>query len=142
VKNRTPLVKHLRGVSRWIVTAGVLFGFWALWGLVSLEWSVDAHAWWAELVFYGFTLLLPTVMIGALVDRWWAPSLALSLLALPLVPGRCVWRQDSADSFGGVCSGDNEELPLQIGVAFAALLAGTVFAVARRELISRRRPPG
>jgi hypothetical protein len=97
-------------MSRWIVSAGVLFGFWALWGHVSLEWSVDGHAWWAELLFYGFTLLLPTVTIGVLVDRWWAPSLALSLFALPLVPGRCVWRQ-SGDSFGGVCSNSSEEQP-------------------------------
>jgi hypothetical protein len=128
---------------RWIVGAGVLFGFWALWGLLSLEWSVDGHAWWAELLFYGFTLLLPTVVIGVRVDRWWAPSLAVSLFALPLVPGRCVWRQESLDSFGGVCSGSGEELPWRIGVAFGALLAGTVLAAARREIATRRwRPAG
>jgi hypothetical protein len=86
--------------------------------------------------------LLPTALIGVLVDRWWAPGLALSLLALPLVPGRCVWRQHSADSFGGVCSDSSEELPVVIGVAFGALLAGTVLAVARREFTNRRwRPP-
>jgi hypothetical protein len=130
-------------MSRWIIGAGVLFGFWVFWGLVSLEWSVDGHALWAELLFYGFTLLLPTVVIGVLVDRWWAPSLALSLLALPLVPGRCVWRQSSADLFVGVCSGSSVELPLSIGVAFGALLVGTVLAVARREVTNRRwRPSG
>jgi hypothetical protein len=127
-------------MSRWIVSAGVVFAFWALWGLVSLEWSVDGHAWWAELLFYGFTLLLPTVVIGVLVDRWWAPGLALSLLALPLVPGRCVWRQ-SGDVFGGVCSDSSEELLLQPSVAFGALLAGTVLAVARREFTNRRWQP-
>jgi hypothetical protein len=129
-------------MSRWIVGAVVLFGFWALWGLVSLEWSVDGHAWWAELLFYGFTLLLPTVVIGVLVNRWWAPVLALSLLALPVVPGRCVWRQ-SGDAFGGVCSNSSEDMPLVISVAFGALLAGTVLAVARRELSNRGwRPSG
>ena len=133
----------LARMSRWIVGAGVLFGFWALWGLVSLEWSVDAHAWWAELLFYGFTLLLPTVVIGVLVDRWWAPGLALSLLALPLVPGRCVWRQYSDDFFGGVCSDSSEELSLKVGVAFGALVAGTVLTFARREVTNRTwRPPG
>ena len=103
-------------MSRWIVSAGVLFGFWALWGRMSLEWSVDGHAWWADLLFYGFTILLPTVVIGVLVDRWWAPGLALSLLAPPLVPGRCVWRQESLDSFGGVCSDSSEELLLKPSV--------------------------
>jgi hypothetical protein len=130
-------------MSRWIVSAGVLFGFWALWGWMLLEWSVDGHAWWAELLFYGFTLLLPTAAIGVLVDRWWAPSLALSLLALPLLPGRCVWRQESLDAFGGVCSNTGDELTIEIGVAFGALLAGTVLAVARREFANRRwRPSG
>jgi len=129
-------------MSRWIVSAGVLLGFWALWSLVSLEWWFDGHALWAELLFYGFTLLLPTVVIGVLVDRWWAPSLALSLLALPLVPGRCVWRQ-SGDFVGGVCSNSSEELLLMPSVAFGALLAGTVLAVARREVTNRRwRPSG
>jgi hypothetical protein len=124
-------------MSRAIVSAGVLFGFWTVWSRMSLEWSVDAHAWWAELLFYGFTLLLPTAAIGVLVDRWWAPGLALSLLALPLVPGRCVWRQ-SGDFFGGVCSNTSDELPMEIGVAFGALLVGTVLAVAGRELTNRR----
>jgi hypothetical protein len=127
-------------MSRWLIGAGVLLAFWALWGLVSLEWSVDGHAWWAELLFYGFTLLLPTLLIGVLVDRWWAPTVVLSLVALPLVPGRCVWRQ-SGDVFGGVCSDSSEELSLRIGVAFGTLLAGTVLAIARRELTERRWQP-
>ncbi len=79
------------------------------------------------------------MLIGVLFDRWWAPSLAVSLIALRLVPGRCVWRQQSADSFAGVCSNSSEELPLQIGVAFGALLTGTVLALARRAITNRER---
>ena len=42
-----------------------------------------------------------------------------------------------------MCSNISEELPLVIGVAFGALLAGTVLAVARREFTNRRwRPSG
>jgi hypothetical protein len=80
---------------------------------------------------YGFTLLLPTALIGVLVDRWWALSLALSLFALPARAGTPISHCSSSLVFAAHAP----------EVAFGALAAGTVLAVARREFTKRRSRP-
>jgi hypothetical protein len=120
-------------MSRWIFGAVVLFGLWAVWERVWIGWLLPG---WAELPVFALTLLLPTAVIGALVDRWWAPSVVVSIFALPLVPSRCVTFQ-SFDAISGTCTGSSDELPWMVSFAFEALVAGTVIAAGRRRLFGR-----
>ncbi len=118
-------------MARWIVAAGVLFGLWAVWERVSIGWLLPG---WAELPVFGLTLLLPTAVIGALVNRWWAPSVVVSILALPLVPSHCVTYQ-SFDAISGTCTGSSDELPWMVSFAFGALMAGTMIVAGHRWVL-------
>src|SRR4051794_17035671 len=118
-------------MRRWLLGAGLLFVYVAGSGLVVIDWTVEPHSRLAGLLFLASTLVLACVLLGALIARWWAPSLALALIALPLVPDRCVWRQTSSDSFGGVCSGIGDDVPLFVGLVCGALLVGTALATVR-----------
>lgn len=133
---------------RWVMSAGLFLAGFALWDMATLEWSINEHSRLNGMLLAGLQLLLPGLIVGVLVDRWWAPSLAVSVLALPLVPTRCVWKQTSSDSFGGVCSGYNDEVLPVLAIAFASLSIGTAAAAMLRWLApvfvgkQEMQPPG
>jgi hypothetical protein len=119
-------------MMRWTVGAAGLFMLWAVWERLWIGWQLPG---WAELPVIGLTLCLPTALVGALINRWWAPTMVVSILALPLVPVHCVTHRSSLSS---ACTGSGDALPWMFSFAFGALIAGTVLAAARHWGTDRR----
>ena len=115
---------YVGAMRRWVVGASVLLACWVLWPALTVRWSVDSSA-EADLVSLVVGLLLPSALIGGLVNRWWAPTLALVLIALPLIPERCVIERAS-DYIDHSCSGFSDEVAAAVALAFGALLVGAV----------------
>jgi hypothetical protein len=85
-------------------------------------------------VFYGLTIVLPCLLIGAAIGRWWAVWL-LELVFVAALPfgNRCVvepWSERSMLSCSGI---DAADLPTLVGRTLPFLLAG----VALRQLTER-----
>ena len=127
-------------MRRWVLGAIILLAIWVLWPAVTLEWSIRASV-KAELVLLALGTALPSALIGVLVDRWWAPTLAVVLVALPLIPERCVSEFD-VDVRTHSCTGLGDEFAFAVAAAFGSLLAGTLAVAVVRSRRDARRGPG
>jgi len=120
---------------RWLVGASVLLACWVLWPAATVQWSIEGSA-EADLISLAFGLMLPSALIGALVRRWWAPTLAVVLLMLPLIPERCVIERGS-DYRNHSCSGFGDEVAAAVALAAGALLVGAVIGAFVRSRLRR-----
>ena len=111
-------------MRRWVLGASALLACWVLWPAATVRWSIESSA-EADLLSLVVGLMLPSALIGGLANRWWAPTLAAALIALPLVPERCVI-ESASDYRDHSCSGFGDEVAAAVALAFGALLFGAV----------------
>jgi hypothetical protein len=124
----------------WLISAcGLYFAFWAMleFGLFGVSPGGSTHA--ARVAVDAAAYALPSVALGAVVARWWAPALTLVFVAGPLFPEHCVTNKPSYDVVSIGCSGIAlADLPMLIAFAASMILVGV--AVARFALWLIRRP--
>jgi len=65
-------------------------------------------------------------LVGLVVARWWAPLLALVLVAAEALPARCVTDHLYSDVLVTTCSNLDNALAPMVGISALFILAGVV----------------
>ena len=88
---------------------------------------------------YGTFVVLPCVLVGAALGRWWAVAVCLVFPLMRLLPERCETTSPSNDALATTCvggGGDWQDVPIELAATVPFVLAGVALAV----IVHRHRP--
>ena len=92
----------------------------------------------SRVVHYGTFVVLPCLLVGAALGRWWAVAVCLVFPAIQLLPERCE-TTSASDVVATTCAGGGGDwayVPVELAITVPFVLAGVVLAV----LVQRHRP--
>jgi uncharacterized membrane protein len=122
-----PATPHRRvAIGLVIVAFGGYIGLWTALAIAGVP-EVGLEAVATSVLVLGVAPL----MVGIAIARWWAVALALVILIVPLIGGRCEAVVFESDVSGTVCAADFSAGETVLYIAISAVALGAGVAIAR-----------